>query len=98
MGSSSSSLVKLRIHIENILYIAGNKIVIGKDDKEPYTLFFDDDIKDKCYSLFIKPGPLYIDIHHYQQIIVVVTNPSTHKSYASSKVSPTTFGWSLVQS
>ncbi len=94
MGSSSS-VIRTRINTKDIVYIAPNKVVLNEEDKEPNSLFFDDDIKDKCHELFMNPDLVAFNVCLYQNIIVVITNPKTHKTYYSSKVSPTTFGWYL---
>ena len=86
-----------KIMKENIVEL-NKTTIIYTIENEVYIKNFDDEIKDKCFEILQKvyqsDGFTYID--YYDTIIYSITEYNDrHYLYGSSKISPTTFGWTL---
>lgn len=85
-----------KIMKENIVEL-NKTTIIYTIENEIYIKNFDDEIKDKCFEILQKVyhrGFTYID--YYDTTIYSITEYNdVHYLYNSSKISPTTYGWTL---
>ncbi len=90
-----------RITKENIIELNNTSIVyttIEKDVIITKNLEFDDEIKDKCFEILTKviESNGFADIGYYNTKIYSITEYNDiHYLYNCSKISPTTYGWTL---
>lgn len=59
-------------------------------------LYFDEDIKEDCFNILSQlkqDSENYVQIFYYNKIIYAINSKSNPQEYASSKISPTTYGY-----
>lgn len=97
MGLFYSSLKQSTIKGSQIAELDNDKVTINLNKNMLNVYYFETDILDECFKILseIFKNKGSATIYHSDSKIFVIKNNSNTTSYASGKVSPTSFGWTL---